>query len=43
MWRAARRLGFSGGRVLEPRMGPDLFFALMPDALRETTRLTGVE
>jgi hypothetical protein len=30
IWRAAERLGFSGGRVLEPGMGTGLFFALMP-------------
>ena len=43
IWRAVQHLGFTGGRVLEPGMGTGLFFALMPDALRETTRLTGVE
>lgn len=43
IWRAIGRLGFTGGRVLEPGMGTGLFFALMPDALRDTTRLTGVE
>src|SRR5208283_438851 len=43
IWRAAQRLGFTAGRVLEPGMGTGLFFALLPDELRETTRLTGVE
>ena len=43
LWQAAERLGFDGGRVLEPGMGTGLFFALLPEALRETTRLTGVE
>jgi hypothetical protein len=43
MWRAAEWLGFTGGRVLEPGMGTGLFFALMPDRLCATTRLTGVE
>ena len=43
IWRAAQRLGFTAGRVLEPGMGTGLFFALMPAGLRETTRLTGVE
>ncbi len=33
----------TGGRVLEPGMGTGLFFALLPDALRSTTRLTGIE
>ena len=43
LWAAAIRLGFSGGRVLEPGMGTGLFFALMPDHLREGCHLTGVE
>lgn len=43
LWRAVRRLGFTGGRVLEPGMGTGLFFSLLPKALRETCRLTGVE
>ena len=43
LWRAAQHLGFDGGRVLEPGMGTGLFFALLPEALRESTRLTGVE
>ena len=43
IWRTAQRLGFAGGRVLEPGMGTGLFFAAMPDELRSVTRLTGVE
>jgi N12 class adenine-specific DNA methylase len=43
LWRAAQRLGFTGGRVLEPGMGTGLFFALLPPALRDTSRLTGIE
>jgi N12 class adenine-specific DNA methylase len=43
LWRAALRLGFSGGRVLEPGMGTGLFFALLPPALRGSCRLTGIE
>jgi adenine-specific DNA methylase len=43
LWRAAERLGFTGGRVLEPGMGTGLFFALLPEALRETCHLTGIE
>ena len=35
LWRAAERLGFTGGRVLEPGMGTGLFFALLPEALRD--------
>ncbi len=43
LWRAAGRLGFAGGRVLEPGMGTGLFFALLPAALHETCQLTGIE
>ena len=43
LWRAAERLGFAGGRVLEPGMGTGLFFALLPAALRDACRLTGIE
>ncbi|MGC8477951.1 MAG: lactate dehydrogenase, partial [Acetobacteraceae bacterium] len=43
LWRAAQRLGFTGGRVLEPGMGTGLFFALLPAALREACQLTGIE
>ena len=43
LWRAARHLGFSGGRVLEPGMGTGLFFALLPPELRNACRLTGIE
>ena len=43
LWRAAERLGFSGGRVLEPGMGTGLFFAMLPVALRDTCQLTGIE
>jgi N12 class adenine-specific DNA methylase len=43
LWRTAERLGFTSGRVLEPGMGTGLFFALLPEALRETCQLTGIE
>jgi len=43
LWRAAGRLGFTGGRVLEPGMGTGLFFALLPAALRQACQLTGIE
>ena len=33
----------AAGRVLEPGMGTGLFFALLPDSLRSSCRLTGVE
>lgn len=43
LWHAAEHLGFAGGRVLEPGMGTGLFFALLPDTLRPSCRLTGIE
>jgi N12 class adenine-specific DNA methylase len=43
LWRAAERLGFCGGRVLEPGMGTGLFFALLPATLRAACQLTGIE
>ena len=43
LWRAVQHLGFTGGRVLEPGMGTGLFFSLLPEALRDHCRLTGVE
>jgi len=39
MWRLAERLGFPGGRVLEPGCGPGVFLARAPEGLG----LTGVE
>lgn len=43
MWQMMRRIGFTGGRVLEPSMGVGSFFGLMPAELRSQSRLTGIE
>jgi hypothetical protein len=43
IWRALRRMGFDGGRVLEPGCGTGLFFALSPEALVGKLALTGIE
>ncbi|MGH9764097.1 MAG: hypothetical protein ACREAC_24950, partial [Blastocatellia bacterium] len=43
MWAAAQRLGFNGGRVLEPALGVGYFFGCIPDRLRAQTLLTGIE
>ena len=43
IWSGLRRMGWRGGRVLEPGIGTGLFPALMPDALRNLTHVTGVE
>ena len=43
MWDIAKKLGFRGGRVLEPSMGIGNFFSLMPKDIREKSDLTGIE
>jgi len=40
---AANRLGFVGGRILEPGMGVGNFFARIPDQLLHESELFGVE
>lgn len=40
---AVKRLGFTGGRVLEPSMGVGNFFGMMPDKLSRASDLYGVE
>lgn len=43
IWDAVARLGFKGGRVLEPSVGAGNFFGLMPHELRKASALSGVE
>ncbi|SJM34255.1 helicase-related protein [Mesorhizobium delmotii] len=43
IWAGLRRLGWRGGRVLEPGIGTGLFPALMPEELRSVSHVTGVE
>ncbi|KAH2824778.1 hypothetical protein KXV85_000374, partial [Aspergillus fumigatus] len=43
IWAGLQRLGWRGGRVLEPGIGTGLFPALMPEGLREVSHVTGVE
>ncbi|HEV2575556.1 MAG TPA: DEAD/DEAH box helicase family protein [Beijerinckiaceae bacterium] len=43
IWTALRRLGWRGGRVLEPGVGTGLFPALMPEGLRDISHVTGIE
>ena len=43
MWAGIRKLGFKGGRVLEPGAGIGHFFGLMPNDLAGKSHLTGVE
>lgn len=43
IWAGLQRLGWRGGRVLEPGIGTGLFPALLPVAYRDTSYVTGVE
>jgi N12 class adenine-specific DNA methylase/adenine-specific DNA methylase len=43
IWAGLQRLGWRGGRVLEPGIGTGLFLASMPDALRDVSYVTGIE
>lgn len=43
IWKIADKLGFKGGRVLEPSMGVGNFFGLMPSKVMNNSNLTGVE
>ncbi|MBN8955870.1 MAG: N-6 DNA methylase [Rhizobiales bacterium] len=43
VWDGLLRLGFRGGRILEPGIGTGLFPALMPDELCAVSHVTGVE
>ncbi|MBF0255550.1 MAG: hypothetical protein HQL47_03635, partial [Gammaproteobacteria bacterium] len=43
MWSMLERMGFSGGRVLEPSMGIGNFFGMMPSAIERRSQLTGIE
>ncbi|HET9148678.1 MAG TPA: hypothetical protein VFN77_11535 [Acetobacteraceae bacterium] len=43
IWHGLGRLGFKGGRILEPGCGTGLFFALMPEAIAGNSVLTGIE
>ena len=43
MWDAVAKLGFKGGRVLEPSAGSGAFIGLMPEELKEGTTVIGTE
>ncbi|ACI59562.1 helicase domain protein (plasmid) [Rhizobium leguminosarum bv. trifolii WSM2304] len=43
IWAGLVRMGFAGGRVLEPGIGTGLFPALMPKAISARSHVTGVE
>ncbi len=43
MWEMVKRMGFQGGRVLEPSMGIGNFFGMMPADLKARSQLAGIE
>lgn len=43
MWEGISRMGFDGGRILEPSMGIGNFFGAMPRDIMENSSLHGVE
>jgi len=43
IWSGLQRLGWRGGRILEPGIGSGLFPALMPEPLCGVSHITGVE
>jgi len=43
MWEMVKRMGFDGGRVLEPSMGIGNFFGMMPADLKARSQLAGIE
>lgn len=43
IWEGLNRLGFKGGKVLEPSVGVGNFYGLMPDSVRKPSTLHGVE
>ena len=43
IWAGVQKLGWRGGRVLEPGIGTGLFPALMPEPFRDAAFVTGIE
>lgn len=43
MFAAVSRMGFSGGRIIDPSVGTGRFFGTMPDEMRQASSLHGVE
>lgn len=43
IWDIVQRLGFKGGRILEPSMGVGNFFGLMPRSVMNKSSLSGIE
>ena len=43
VYQALKQFGFEGGNILEPSMGVGNFFSKMPDDIRDSSKLYGVE
>ncbi|WP_374818590.1 lactate dehydrogenase [Brucella grignonensis] len=43
IWSGLKRMGWRGGRVVEPGIGTGLFAALMPEGVRDVSHVTGIE
>lgn len=43
MWRGLRRIGFTGGAVMDPGCGTGLFLALMPEGIASRSSYLGIE
>lgn len=43
IWAGLRRLGFAGGEILDAGFGTGLFLARLPEELRDTSHMTGIE
>lgn len=43
VYAALQRMGFNGGKVMEPGMGVGLFNGLMPDGIAKNSQYTGIE
>jgi hypothetical protein len=42
-WQVLERLGFSGGKILEPALGAGHYFGLIPEAIKAKSQLYGCE
>ena len=43
MWSMAEKMGFTGGRVLEPAIGTGNFISLMPMHINQRSKVTGID
>ncbi|MEG2568974.1 MAG: class I SAM-dependent methyltransferase, partial [Acinetobacter sp.] len=43
MWSMAEKMGFTGGRVLEPAVGTGNFISLMPTHVKSRSQVTGID